>query len=87
MNFITLGVIGDLFFENAAEVEDYLVVVPFERLEWGVGGEEDNDVGTVIGFFVVGEFEDVVRGNVGLNDEDVGVVATLHHLAHYLLCR
>ena len=45
-----------------------------------MGDEHHYDVGAVVGFPVVGELEDVVRGDVGLYDHDVGVVAALHDL-------
>ena len=63
---------------DAAEVEDDLVVAPRQGFEGVVGDEHHYDVGAVVGFLVVGELEDVVRGDVGLYDHDVGVVAALH---------
>ena len=64
----------------SAEVEDYFVVAPRQRLELVVGGEEHHDVGLLICFFVAGQLEHVVLLDVWLYDKYVGVVAALHHL-------
>ena len=69
-----------IFAVDAAEVEDDLVVAPRQGFEGVVGDEHHYDVCAVVGFLIVGELEDVVRGDVGLYDHDVGVVAALHDL-------
>ena len=83
----TLNPHHSTFFVYSAEVEDYLVVAPWQCLELVVGGKEHHDVGFLVGFFVVGELEYLVLFNVGLYYEDVGVVAALHHFRGDILGR
>lgn len=71
--------VSTLFVRNATEVKHNLVAVLGQFLEDAVGGEEDNDVGFVVGFAIRGELEDVVALYVGFYYEDLRIVAALHH--------
>ena len=74
-----------LLLVDAAEIEDYLAVVPRQGLELVVCGEHHNYVGLVEGFLVGGELELLVLGDIGFHDEDVGVVAHLQYHAYDVL--
>lgn len=69
----------------AAEVKDYLAVVPWQFLELVVSGEHCYDVGLGECLAVVGELELLVFLDIWLNDEYVGVVAYLQYFAYDIL--
>ena len=76
----------DLFLEDAAEVEHDLGGVAGEVLEGGVGGEEGDDVGTLIGLTIVCEGVVLVARDVGLDDEELMLgMFTLYLLGMFTL--
>ncbi len=64
---LRISVMFSLFFEYSAEVKDYLVIAPWETLKRFVSGKEYDDIGFVVCFLIICEFENVVRCNIRLN--------------------
>ena len=71
---------------DAAEVEGDFGGVGGEGFEWGVGHEEDYDVGLAEGFVIVREVEKAVFGEVWFGNHDFRVVAEFHDFADNVDC-
>ena len=71
-----------LFLVDTAEVENYLVLVPWKGLELVVCCEHYNDVGFVECLLIWSELKLFVFLNIWLYNHNIGIITHLHNFAY-----